>query len=175
MSNRTDYIKYQIKTRTSITRVVQYYSGAKVEKGECKCPLHNEKTASFKLNEEKGIYYCFGCGAGGDQISFVMQYLGIGFHEAMNMIDRDFALGVTGERISVKAQIAMREVKRRQALEKYEINSKSVLYNELCLKYKIVNTLLKHLEPLTDIWGEMITRKAWLEYTMDKVMEGMCK
>ena len=91
------------------------------------------------------------------------------------MIDNDFGLGVLNERISVKAQIAMREAKKKQALEKYEREQKNVLYNELCLKYKTVNALLKHLEPLTEMWGKMITRKAWLEYAMDKAMEGMCK
>ena len=36
------------------------------------CPFHNEKTPSFTVNDEKGFYHCFGCGAHGDIISFIM-------------------------------------------------------------------------------------------------------
>ena len=35
------------------------------------CPFHQEKTASFSVNAEKGLYYCFGCGEGGDVVRFM--------------------------------------------------------------------------------------------------------
>lgn len=47
------------------------------------CPFHDEKTASFSLNEKKQIYYCFGCGATGSVVTFLMQYERLSFPEAI--------------------------------------------------------------------------------------------
>lgn len=50
------------------------------------CPFHNEKTPSFSVSETKQIYYCFGCGAGGNVISFVMNYENVTFQEALKTL-----------------------------------------------------------------------------------------
>lgn len=50
------------------------------------CPFHNEKTPSFSVSEKKQIYYCFGCGAGGYVIDFVMQYDRLSFPETIEEI-----------------------------------------------------------------------------------------
>ena len=50
------------------------------------CPFHNEKTPSFTVNEEKGFYHCFGCGAHGDVLSFEMQASGLSFMEAVERL-----------------------------------------------------------------------------------------
>jgi DNA primase len=47
------------------------------------CPFHGEKTPSFTVSEEKGFYHCFGCGAHGDVITFVMEKEGLSFPEAV--------------------------------------------------------------------------------------------
>lgn len=47
------------------------------------CPFHNEKTPSFSVSEKKQIYYCFGCGAGGYAIDFIMQYDRLSFPETI--------------------------------------------------------------------------------------------
>lgn len=47
------------------------------------CPFHQEKTPSFNINPQRQIYHCFGCGAGGDVISFLMEYDKLGFLEAV--------------------------------------------------------------------------------------------
>ena len=54
------------------------------------CPFHNEKTPSFSVSPNKQMYYCFGCGAGGNVFTFLMQYENFTFPEAMQelaMID----------------------------------------------------------------------------------------
>lgn len=47
------------------------------------CPFHKEKTASFTVNDDKGFYHCFGCGAHGDVLKFVMDYQNLSFGEAL--------------------------------------------------------------------------------------------
>ncbi|HEU5483064.1 MAG TPA: CHC2 zinc finger domain-containing protein, partial [Sphingomicrobium sp.] len=47
------------------------------------CPFHNEKTPSFTVNDEKGFYHCFGCGAHGDAIRFLTDHRGLPFMDAV--------------------------------------------------------------------------------------------
>jgi DNA primase len=47
------------------------------------CPFHNEKSPSFTVSPTKQFYHCFGCGAHGTAISFVMEYQGMGFVDAV--------------------------------------------------------------------------------------------
>lgn len=74
-----------LRERLSIYDVVSKYVPL-VKKGQnywgC-CPFHNEKTASFSVNEEKGFFHCFGCGKHGDIISFVMEYKHMDFKAAI--------------------------------------------------------------------------------------------
>src|SRR3546814_10005742 len=50
------------------------------------CPFHNEKTPSFTVSEEKGFFHCFGCGAHGDVVGFVMRAEGLSFPEAVERL-----------------------------------------------------------------------------------------
>ena len=47
------------------------------------CPFHNEKTPSFTVNDDKGFYHCFGCGAHGDAIRFLTDHRGMQFMDAV--------------------------------------------------------------------------------------------
>jgi len=75
----------QIRERTEILEVVQRHVSLK-RRGSAwlgLCPFHQEKTASFNVVPGKGIYYCFGCGEGGDVFKFLMKMQGLGFMEAV--------------------------------------------------------------------------------------------
>ena len=50
------------------------------------CPFHNEKSPSFSVSPHKQMYYCFGCGEGGNVISFLMKYENYTFVEAMEVL-----------------------------------------------------------------------------------------
>lgn len=52
------------------------------------CPFHAEKTPSFMVSRAKQIFHCFGCGAGGDVISFVMRHENLAFHEALELLGK---------------------------------------------------------------------------------------
>ena len=50
------------------------------------CPFHQEKTPSFHVDAENQFYYCFGCGSGGDVLSFVMKYRNLAFGDALRYL-----------------------------------------------------------------------------------------
>lgn len=78
----------------------------------CKCPFHQEKSASFKAYAGDRGYYCYGCHTSGSVIDFVMQYFGLQYGDSINKINTDFSLGLPiGERISLRQR---REMERRQ-------------------------------------------------------------
>jgi DNA primase len=58
------------------------------------CPFHSEKSPSFTVNEQKGFYHCFGCGAHGDVISFVMNTRGLSFVEAVEVLANQVGMDV---------------------------------------------------------------------------------
>lgn len=61
------------------------------------CPFHDEKTPSFTVSPDKQFYYCFGCGAGGNSIGFVMDYERIGFVETVEQLAKSAGLQVPRE------------------------------------------------------------------------------
>lgn len=168
--NKLGFFKEQIRQQVTIRQVVERYTDKKIVKGVCNCPLHHEKTASFTINETKNVYYCFGCGKGGDVFKFVQEYFGMEFKDALYKLDQDFLLGVTGQKISVRAQIEAREREKKRVLQLKEQKRKDEEYVILNAQYVLVNNLLNILEPMTDTWGAMVTRKMWLEDELDKRM-----
>ncbi|MEP6656356.1 MAG: DNA primase [Betaproteobacteria bacterium] len=68
------------------------------------CPFHNEKTASFTVSQTKQFYHCFGCGAHGTAIGFLMEHGGRAFPEAVEELARDAGLEVPREERSGETQ-----------------------------------------------------------------------
>jgi len=85
-----DEIIREIRERAGILEIVSDYVALKKSGVNYLglCPFHSEKTPSFNVNTVKGIYHCFGCGVGGDAISFVMRMEGLSFPEAVRFLAR---------------------------------------------------------------------------------------
>ena len=66
------------------------------------CPFHNEKTPSFTVNQPKQFYKCFGCGASGNAIGFVMQYEGLNFPEAVRRLADTVGMQVPEEPLAAE-------------------------------------------------------------------------
>ena len=66
------------------------------------CPFHNEKTPSFTVSQEKQFYHCFGCGANGTAISFLMEYSGMSFPEAVEDLANRCGLAIPKEVASIE-------------------------------------------------------------------------
>jgi len=79
-----DFIN-ELLTRTDIVDIIDAYVPLKKTGKNHKacCPFHDEKTPSFSVNQDKQFYYCFGCTASGTVITFLMEYLHMGFVEAI--------------------------------------------------------------------------------------------
>ncbi len=90
---------HDLLTRVDIVELIDHYVPLK-KRGHsflaC-CPFHNEKTPSFNVNANKQFYHCFGCGSNGNAISFMMQYLSLGFPEAINNLAGRVGLTVPRE------------------------------------------------------------------------------
>ena len=87
------------------------------------CPFHNEKSPSFSVSQPKQMYYCFGCGAGGSALTFLMQYENYSFKEALEAL---------ADRAGVKLPEEGRTVReRRQEL----LKSKILEINKLAANY----------------------------------------
>ena len=56
------------------------------------CPFHGEKTPSFTVSQTKQFYHCFGCGANGNAISFLMEYQGMGYVDAVKDLAEDVGM-----------------------------------------------------------------------------------
>ena len=87
----------EIKEKLDIAEIIANYiplnqAGTNLK---ARCPFHNEKTASFMVSREKQIYHCFGCDQGGDVISFVQEYEGISFAEALRILAEKAGVQIT--------------------------------------------------------------------------------
>ena len=89
----------ELRTRLSLARVVGrkvVWDAKKSNQGKgdmwAPCPFHQEKTASFHVDDRQGFYYCFGCHAKGDAISFVRETENVGFMEAVEILAREVGL-----------------------------------------------------------------------------------
>ena len=87
------------------------------------CPFHNEKSPSFSVSGIKQMYYCFGCGAGGNVITFLMEYENVGFQEAVKMLaDR---AGIKLPEMEYSEEARRKENRRAKLLE---INKEAAKY-----------------------------------------------
>jgi DNA primase len=69
-----------------------------------RCPFHQEKSASFSVSQPKQFYYCFGCGAHGNAIDFLMQHERLNFPEAIEALARQAGMEIPHEKGSIKKQ-----------------------------------------------------------------------
>lgn len=93
------------------------------------CPFHNEKTPSFHVNPARQMYKCFGCGVGGNVLTFVMEYENLTFPEAMEMLAQEAGIELPKQELT--AQQKQQESLRQTLLE---INKKAARYYFALLK-----------------------------------------
>lgn len=104
------------------------------------CPFHNEKSPSFSVSGSKQMYYCFGCGAGGNVFTFVMEYENFTFLEAVKLLaDR---AGVDLPEIEYSEEVKKKESRRNKLLE---VNKEAARYFYYQLRGKQGNIGCRYL------------------------------
>lgn len=91
----TDEVKARLPIEQVVGKYVPLKKAGRVFKGLC--PFHNEKTPSFTVNPERGIYKCFGCGEGGDIFDFTMKLEGLSFPEALMLLAEQAGVELSAE------------------------------------------------------------------------------
>ncbi len=92
------------------------------------CPFHNEKSPSFTVSQGKQFYHCFGCGAHGTAISFIMEFAGLGYVDAIEELARSVGMEVPHERN------ANAEAQHKVAPDLYEVMQVATRYYREQLK-----------------------------------------
>jgi DNA primase len=147
----------QICSELKIQEVMTFYGIQFNNRGFANCPFHNEKTASLKTHDNH--YKCFGCGASGGVIDFVMETFGITFQQAIIRLDNDFHLGLTSKRPTLRERAQEAENRRIEAVyQKWQGNLQED-YKTLCAVHLILfrrslkgeEWLNKYLEKLSEL------------------------
>jgi hypothetical protein len=115
MKKNKDIEKAEIEQANSdIIAVVEKYVELKKQGKEyfgC-CPFHSENSPSFTVNPSKSFYHCFGCGAHGDAVSFVMEYEQIGFRDAVE--------GINGKKYTSEDSLTTRTSYKQEVTEEWD-------------------------------------------------------
>ena len=156
-----------IKSRVSIREVVTHY-GMTLKNNKCRCPFHDEKTASFSVNDKKQIFKCFGCGKGGDVIQFVREYLKCDFQTAIEELNKEFHLGLDLEE-NHPAMIQFSEERQKQAalLDWFSYASFMLLMRYKQLKLMIESEHIIDLSDVSDGFLYAINHIDFVEYLLD--------
>ena len=106
----------ELRSRVSVTQVVGRKVTWDLKKSNqnkrdmwAPCPFHQEKTASFHVDDQKGFYYCFGCHAKGDAISFVKETENVNFIEAVEILAREAGLQIPEQDPQAKEKSSYRD------------------------------------------------------------------
>ena len=110
-----------IKDRLPITDVLSTYLTLEPSGNQykAKCPFHSEKTASFSISPDRGLYYCFGCGARGDIFTFVQQFEGVEFKGALKILADRAGVVLTKENTTRESTDPLYEL-LEQTTKRYE-------------------------------------------------------
>jgi DNA primase len=116
--------------RVDIVDVIDAYTTLKKAGKNYKglCPFHSEKTPSFSVEPDKQFYYCFGCGAGGNALGFLMNYENLDYVEAIEKLAAQVGMEVPREESSVAQQTR----EKNQAL--YDVLQQSARYYQAQLR-----------------------------------------
>lgn len=127
----SDELIEEIRTRNDIVDVISGYVRLQ-KKGSSYfglCPFHNEKSPSFSVSRQKQMYYCFGCGAGGNVFTFLMEYENYSFVEAVKYLAERAGISLPEAEYS-------KEAKQRADLKTsiLEVNKQAAKYFYVQLK-----------------------------------------
>lgn len=123
----------QVRRSVNIVEVISEYVQLKKQGKNYfgLCPFHGEKTPSFSVSEEKQIYHCFGCGAGGNVFSFLMEIEGYNFVEALQTLAKRAHIELPTIESSKSSKSSESVSKKKQTFEAHKLLAK--LYHHILM------------------------------------------
>ena len=120
----------EIRQRASIVEVISDYVPLKKAGRNHMglCPFHAEKSPSFTVSEEKGIYHCFGCHAGGSVFHFLMQYDHLTFPESVERVAKRYGITIEAGARTGNAQATGEREKLYRVNEQAAANYQKILF-----------------------------------------------
>jgi DNA primase len=105
----------EVRERAGIVEVISDYISLKKSGANFQglCPFHGEKTPSFNVNPSRGIFHCFGCGVGGNAVTFVMKMEGLSFPEAVKLLAKRVGVEID-DRPPTRSEIKRKDEKEQQ-------------------------------------------------------------
>ena len=121
----SDEIIEEVRSKNDIVDVISGYVKLKKQGSSYFgfCPFHSEKSPSFSVSRDKQMYYCFGCGAGGNVFTFIMEYENYSFVEALKFLAQRAGVELPQEEYS------------KEAKERADTRSALLEMNKLAAKY----------------------------------------
>ncbi len=176
----------EIKARVDIRSVAERYGVQLRRGGMAICPFHNEKTPSFKLYEQTGTFYCFGCSARGDAIALAQRLNNLpNALEAAKLLNSDFSLGLD---LSPHRETAAERRARTQAQAEKELQkaaakafddwleratSAVTRYESLLLRWREQYKPEKMGEELHPLFVESLQRLATVQFLAETLECGL--
>ena len=142
-----------------------------------KCPFHDENTPSFNVNNEKGLFYCFGCKAGGNIVTFTKKYKNFTFNEAVNYISEYTGVKLLNNTFLNKDknnQLNQKEIKILKACndffrECYSKNKKASDYLKKRVSDDVINTFQVGFCPEHQILENFLKKNNFFENDYQKL------
>lgn len=166
-----------IRRMLTAQQVAEHYGFQVGRSGFMKCPFHQgDRTASLKLYDGEGGFHCFGCGANGSVIDFVMKLFGLNFRQAVLRINADFHLGLTTSKPDRAARSAALEVRREEQKRKDQAEENFRYMASECHYWRDV---LEVFSPVRQgdtayyhpLYVEAVKRLPYIEYWLDDYIE----
>lgn len=174
--------KYEIvnsvKERVHMHDVFEKY-GLELKNGALVCPFHNEKTPSLRVYRNDTQWHCFGCGAGGDVITFVQMYFNLNFTGALIRLDNDFGLSLPLQMRKLTRKEAeesrrqQAEMERKRAEKQAQLEAFRMEYDFNTIHYRLLMEIKKTGKPerpedITDEYAYAVKKLEYLDYWFEQ-------
>lgn len=166
MANFRSDIAQEIRSRISADDVARHYGFEPNRSGFIKCPFHQgDHTASLKLYPGTGGFHCFGCGAHGSVIDFVMKLFDLSFPQAVVRLSSDFNLGLTAHRLAKQGASKILEERRKREEDRRQAAQE---YRRMAEEHRYWLEAIQYFDCPHPLWCEAVKRLPYLEYWLDE-------
>lgn len=171
----SDEKKNEILENSDIVAIIGDYVDLKKSGNSYKglCPFHNEKTPSFTVDDRKQLFHCFGCGEGGDVVSFIMHKEGLSYIDSMKYLAKKAGIKLDDTKSSKENKILNRYYDINKDIMMYFY--KNLLTDKACQIYlkkrgfrsNIVNTFM--LGFAKNSWDDLLSYVKKKDYILDDI------